>query len=78
MRRVEMYPGHGMAVAQWEGTLACRGFFTIICLTPMKKHSVFLNDDRSRSATHRFSPSSLALQKLQRHRDVVTAQVGEH
>lgn len=73
-----MYPGRGTAVAQWEGTLAYRGFFTIICLMPMKKHSVFLNDDRSRSVIHCFSPSGLALQRLQRRRDVVTAQVGEH
>lgn len=77
-RRVAMYPGHGTAVAQWEGTLAYRGVFTIICLTPMKKHSVFLNDDRSWSVTHCFPPSGLALQRLQQHHDVVTAQVGEH
>lgn len=31
MRRVAMYPGHSTAVAQWEGTLAFRRFFTIIC-----------------------------------------------
>lgn len=78
MRRVAMYPGHTRSVAQWEGTLANRGVFTIICLTPMKKHGVFLNDDRSWSVTHHFSPSGLALQRLQHRRDVVTAQVGEH
>lgn len=36
-----------------------------------------LNDVGSQSVTNHFSPSSLALQKLQRNHDVVTAQVGE-
>lgn len=77
-RGVAMSPGHGTAVTQWEGTLAYRGFFTIICLTPMKMHGVFLNDDRSQSVTRWFSAPGLALQRLYRRRDVVTAQVGEH
>lgn len=77
-RGAAMAPGHGTAVTQWEGTLACRGFFTIICLTPMKKHGVFLNDDRSQSVIHCFFPSGLALQRLQWRHDVVMAEVGGH
>lgn len=78
MRRVAMYPGHSTAVIQWEGTLAYRRFFTIVCLVPLKRHGVFLNDDRSQSVTHRFPPSGLVLQRLQQHCNVVTAQVGVH
>lgn len=37
-----------------------------------------LNADASQSVTRHFLPSSLTLQKLHWHRDVVTAQVGEH
>lgn len=78
MRRVAVYPGHSTEVAQWEGALAYRMFFTVICLVPLKRHGVFLYDDRSWSVTHRFSPSGLVLQRLQQRCNVVTAQAGVH
>lgn len=77
MRRVVTYPEHSTAVAQWECALAYGRFFTIISLMPLKRHCVFLNDDRSQSVIHHFSPFGLVLQRLQQCCDV-TAQVGEH
>lgn len=67
-----------IAVAQWEGALAYGWFFAIFCLTPLRRHGVFLNDNRSQNVTHHFSPSGLVLQRLQQRCNVVTAQAGEH